>query len=115
MHELSLALEMVEQIVSAATENNAIRVERVVVVIGAYSGVEREAFELAFPFAAENTMAEGADLQIEDVPAAAVCNHCHAEFTPTPAHLVCETCGSEKVVLRGGREFLIRSIDLEVP
>lgn len=115
MHELSLAQDMVEQISLTAERENAVLVARVVVVIGAYSGVEREAFEFAFPFAAENTVAEGAELVVEEVPPRAVCGRCSSEFVPNLQCLICDECGSDKVTLHGGREFLIRSLDLEIP
>lgn len=115
MHELSLAQELIEQIIEVATHEHAVRVERVVVVIGTYSGVEPEAFEFAFPFAAENTVSEGAELVIEEETPRAVCNTCHFQFVPNLTLLICEKCGSDDVTLQGGREFMIRSIDLEVP
>lgn len=115
MHELSLAQALTEQLVEAARKENALRVERVIVVIGALAGVERDAFEFVFPFAVENTVAEGAELVIEEVPATAVCNRCGGEFSPDLACLACGKCGSDDVALTGGREFLIRSVDLEIP
>jgi hydrogenase nickel incorporation protein HypA/HybF len=115
MHELSLAQDLVGQIILSAQQENAIRVSRVVVVIGALSGVERDAFEFVFPFAAEDSVAAGAELIIEEVPTKAVCGKCRAEFIPDLSCLVCVKCGSDEITVEGGREFLIRSIDLEVP
>ena len=114
MHELSLAQALVDQIVTAAEREQALRVERVVVVIGDYSGVERGAFEFAFPFAAEKTIAEGAELLIEASEAHAVCSRCGVQFDPGDAASACPACGSDACSIEGGREFLIRSIDLEV-
>ena len=114
MHELSLAVALVEQIALTAKNENARKVIRVVVVIGALSGVERSAFEFAFPLAAENTVAEAAELEIEESPATIVCNQCHCEFASNTMPLACENCGSDDITLRGGREFLIRSIELEL-
>lgn len=115
MHELSLAQELIEQIARAAERENAVRVLRVVVVIGAYSGVECDAFSLAFPLAAEGTVTEGAELVIEALPARAVCRQCQNEVRPAQGHLICEHCGSTAVSVHAGRELLIRSIDLEIP
>ncbi len=115
MHELSLAQDMVEQICLAAARENAVRIERIVMAVGAYSGVDCEAFEFAFPFAAEGTLAEGSELVIELVAAKAVCRDCRAEFKPAPACLLCEKCGSDNITLQGGRELLIRSVELAMP
>jgi len=114
MHELSLAQALVDRIVDAAEHECALRVERVVVLIGVYSGVERDAFEFAFPFAAEGTLAEGAELVIETSAADAVCGNCRADFKASGIGIRCPECGSDIFTLQGGREFLIRSIDLEI-
>ncbi len=114
MHELSLAQSLVEQIVQTATDENATRISKVVVVIGALSGVEPAAFELAFPLTAEATTAEGAELVIEERSATACCMQCNHIFTPVGVPVRCDACGSDRVSLQGGRDFLIRSIELEV-
>ena len=99
---------------AAAAAENAARVLRVVIAIGPYSGVEKTAFEFAFPFAADGTSAEGAELVIEDAPASIVCNLCHATNRAHPTQLVCPRCGSDHVNLKGGHTFLVRQIELEV-
>lgn len=114
MHELSLAQSLIEQVLTAAEAEQAVQVVRVVVAIGPYSGVEKTAFEFAFPFAAENTPAEGAELVIEDEPAAMVCTVCHATTRAEPARLVCRQCGSDQVTLQGGHAFLVREIELKI-
>ena len=114
MHELSLAQSLIEQVVAAAAAENAARVLRVVVAVGPYSGVEKTAFEFAFPFAADGTSAEGAELVIEDASASIVCNLCHTTTRAQLTQLVCPQCGSDRVDLKGGHTFLVREIELEV-
>ena len=114
MHELSLAQSLIEQVVTAAEAEDAVRVLRVVVAVGPYSGVEKTAFEFAFPFAADGTAVEGAELVIEDVPASIVCDLCHATSRAHPTRLTCPRCGSDHVNLKGGHTFLIREIELDI-
>jgi len=114
MHELSLAQSLIEQVVSAAEAENAARILRVVVAIGPYAGVEKTAFEFAFPAAAEGTPAEGAELIIENAPATLECRMCHAATPADPAQLTCPRCGSDCVDIKGGHDFLVREIELEV-
>ena len=115
MHELSLAQGLVEEVEKAALAEAALRVTRVVVVIGSYSGVERDAFEFAFPLAAEGTLAESASLVVELQPIRVECRKCGQTSSPEPTLLQCLACGSNEVSLIGGRDFLIRSIELEIP
>jgi hydrogenase nickel incorporation protein HypA/HybF len=114
MHELSLAQSLIEQVLAAAEAENAVAVLRVVVVIGPYSGVEKGAFEFAFPFAAEGTAVEGAELIIEDEPATIDCSLCHATTPADPTQLSCPRCGSDRVDIKGGHAFLVREIELKV-
>jgi hydrogenase nickel incorporation protein HypA/HybF len=114
MHELSLAQGLVEQVIEAAERECAEGVVRIVVQIGKYSGVERDAFEFAFPLAAEDTMVQHAELAIEELPATVRCRSCKTASHPEITHLVCTHCGSTEVELTGGREFLIKAIELEV-
>ncbi len=115
MHELSLAQGLVEQVERVAENEGAGRVVRIVIRIGKYSGVERDAFEFAFPCAAENTLAQDVELIIEELPATVVCCSCKAISHPEIANLACTRCGSTKVEITGGHEFLIQSIELELP
>lgn len=114
MHELSLARELIEQVVDIAVRETAVGIDRIVVAIGALAGIECDAFEWAFPFAAEGTLAEGADLAIEKVQARAICRACNTCFEPEILNMTCPACESPHTTLQGGREFLIRSMDLEV-
>ena len=114
MHELSLAQSLVEQVLKAAEAEHAVQVLRVVVAVGPYSGVEKNAFEFAFPFAADGTVLEGAELVMEDVPAGIECRICRATARAEPAQLVCPRCGSDHVELKGGHDFRIREIELQL-
>jgi hydrogenase nickel incorporation protein HypA/HybF len=67
MHELGMATALVEQVEEIARREGAARIVRIELVVGDLSGVDREALEFVFPFAAERTAAEGAVLAIEVV------------------------------------------------
>lgn len=115
MHELSIAQAIIEQVEHIARENSARRVLAVTVSVGQLSGVEPEALKLAYPLAAEDTVAAAAPLHIESVPAQAICRSCNREFAPDFYLFVCDRCGSAEVELRGGRDLLIKSVELDVP
>ena len=115
MHELSLAQGLVDQVKETALNENATRVVRIVVLIGQYSGVERDAFEFAFPFAAEDTLLHGAELIIREYAAEVTCRGCEGISHPEITNLICTHCGSHDVEVTGGREFYIESVDLDVP
>lgn len=66
MHELSLALDLVEQAIAVAVKESAAKIVRIKIKIGDISGVDKEAFRFAFPEAARGTILDGAILEIEE-------------------------------------------------
>ena len=114
MHELSIAQALLEQVEATATKEQAIRVVKVVIAVGALSGVEPEALRAIFPLVAEGTAAAGAELCIEKVAACVTCRACGLAAQTDATFIGCATCGSRDVELSAGRELNIKSIELEV-
>jgi len=112
MHELSIALALVEQVETVVKNENASRATKVMIAVGVLSGVEPEALLGVFPLVAEGTVAEGAELVIERVAARVRCRACgHA--SPTDIYSMgCAQCGSRDVELTAGRELHIQSVEL---
>lgn len=67
MHELSLCKRIVEIINEKGDINQFERVKTVVIEIGSYSCVEKEAMEFAFDVVAKGGFAENASLRFIDV------------------------------------------------
>ncbi len=103
MHELSIALSLVEVASEEMTRLGAARVSAVHLRVGILSGVARDALHFAFEAAASGTPLDGARLEIEDVPAAIWCTACAAERTlasvTTRRCPVCQTRAPE--IVRG--------------
>jgi hydrogenase nickel incorporation protein HypA/HybF len=112
MHELSLATEMVRTIGRILEKEGASEVVRVSVEIGAMSGVERQPFEFCFPIAAEGTPLAGAKLEIEEVPLCLRCAGCQKDSFPDMLMLACPECGSADVTVLGGRDLIIKSLEV---
>lgn len=112
MHELSLAEALIEQAVAAATREGAGRIASVSLVVGQLSGVDPDAFEFAFPVAAEGTIAEGAELRIREVPVSVRCRNCGAVSSPDPMLCECLACGSKAVDVAAGRELILESLEI---
>ncbi len=73
MHELALVEEVV-RIVTEGCEGGSVK--RVVLEVGPLSAVLPDALRFCFDLAAQGTAAEGATLEIVDVPATARCREC---------------------------------------
>ena len=81
--------------------------------IGKFSGVEREPFEFAFPLAAEGTPAENAKLIIKVTEMKVKCKDCSKETVHDMPLAKCGKCGSFNVEMISGREFKIKSMEVE--
>lgn len=112
MHELSLATAMMEQLEEVLRRELADVVVSVEVELGAMSGVDAEAFEFAFPMAAEGGPVEGARLVLIEVPLQVRCAACKQDGSPPPPMLHCVHCGNPAVQVTAGRDFLIKSLEV---
>ncbi|MGW1064180.1 hydrogenase maturation nickel metallochaperone HypA/HybF [Streptomyces aureus] len=111
MHELSIAVAVVEQVEEAVRDRGR-AVASLTLRIGELAGVVPEALEFSFGLAAEGTALAGARLLIETVEARGRCEGCGREAaTGMPPVLWCAGCGAPLTLL-GGRELEIVRLTL---
>jgi hydrogenase nickel incorporation protein HypA/HybF len=110
MHELSIA-----DAVRAIVERNAHGrpVVRVELRVGHLRQVVPASLEFSWDLVTQGTAIDGAELEIEYVPAAARCRACgdESELEAFPAR--CGACGSLDVEVSGGDELLVDALVLE--
>ena len=112
MHELSIAVALVEQIEAVVSRESALRATKVAIAVGALSGVDAEALRSLFPLVSEGTKAEGAELRVDAVAARVRCRVCGSESEAKPHFVSCGACGSPDVELVAGRELNITSVEV---
>jgi hydrogenase nickel incorporation protein HypA/HybF len=112
MHEVSIMTEAVRMAVDAAKSAGATHVTRLRLRIGTLSGVVPEAVRFAFDVVCDGTMAEGASLSIEAVPAACWCATCRTEFECADFFNECPRCHNVSGELRRGRELEIAAVEM---
>lgn len=113
MHEMSIAMALIEQMEQVAREQKARAIPKVTVTIGSLAGVDAEALRAVFELAAETSVAAGAVLEIEPVQAAVLCRGCGKETVPEPPFLCCGACGGAEVEVVRGRELYIKAMEIE--
>jgi hydrogenase nickel incorporation protein HypA/HybF len=113
MHELGIIEEMV-QIAEAELDRAGAAgpVSRMTLKVGKLSGASPEALMVAFQTVAPNTRLNGADLVIEEPPARCNCLECGAQSEVDGFVVECPACGSGQIVIDGGRDLLIASLDV---
>ena len=112
MHELSIALSVLDIVRAAATDAGLSRVDSVRLRVGKATGVLPDALRFAFDCSKAGTPAETAVLDIEEVPIGGHCNACGSDFTsPEPYVLACPLCGGASFRVTTGDELAV--LDLE--
>ncbi|WP_392970228.1 hydrogenase maturation nickel metallochaperone HypA [Streptomyces sp. LN245] len=111
MHELSIAVAVVEQVEEAVREQGR-AVASLTLRIGELAGVVPEALDFSFGLATEGTALAGSRLLIETVEARGRCEGCGREApTGMPPVLWCAGCG-RPLTLLSGRELEIVRVTL---
>lgn len=113
MHELSLAVQMVELIESAATTEGFRRARVVRLEVGDLSCVEPQALALAFDAASHGTCAEGAELVLLPVTAEGACPACGQRQGLSTLYDACMACGHLPMQVLSGTELRVRDLDVE--
>ncbi|MEX2044300.1 MAG: hydrogenase maturation nickel metallochaperone HypA [Opitutus sp.] len=113
MHELGIAESALRAVLDVARDAGAVQVRRIVVRIGARSGVEPEAFRFALDALRAGTDARDAAVELDCVAATGLCTTCGARFAVPDLDLPeCPDCGSAAVRVEGGRELDLMRVDL---
>ncbi len=113
MHELSLLEGLVQSLEAEARDRGFSRIRRIRLEVGRLSSVEVEALRFAFEPATEGTLAEGAELEILEVPAKGTCRDCGAEVEVEARFDFCPACGTGFVAVTGGTELRVKDLDVE--
>jgi hydrogenase nickel incorporation protein HypA/HybF len=110
VHELSLA----EAVVEIASRHAAGRtVRKVELRVGDLRQVVPTALAFAFELLSDGTVLEGAELEIEHVPARGRCRACAVETTMRAFPLQCSACGGLDLEVIAGEELLVDALELE--
>jgi len=112
MHELSLVMHLLDVVAEQARSSDFRKVTSLKVEVGELACVEPDAFRLCFEAASTGTVAEGAELRLEEVPARGRCEACGAEFRLQGLGQPCPACDSSRVEVLAGRELRLRELEV---
>jgi hydrogenase nickel incorporation protein HypA/HybF len=113
MHELSIAMNLVEIAETAARNAGVERVAVVQLRLGVFSGVVQESLLFAYDIVTEGTLLAGSRLIIEDLPLVIYCQHCQTERKlDNIQSLECPVCGTASNEIRQGKEIEIDYLEV---
>ncbi len=114
MHEMSIVQALLEQVAEEVDQaGQRGRVVSLHLVVGRLSGVHVDAIRFGFELLSPGSIAQGAALRIDQPPARCHCDRCGAAVEIAEIVSACPVCGHADIIIRGGQELLLQSIELE--
>jgi hydrogenase nickel incorporation protein HypA/HybF len=110
MHEWGLARRLLRLVEDEARARRLTRVRRVRVETGALDAAERDALCFNFETAARGGVAEGAELDIIEHPAKAVCPACLSEVMMTHHDQACPRCQARPLTPLDGETLRVTEL-----
>lgn len=112
MHELGVTQNLLDLALQYAEPAGVKQITALHLVIGELSSIVDESIQFYWDFTAKGTIADGAVLHFDRIPATFGCLDCGAVFERTPAY-ACPQCGGGRVEIKTGEEFFLKSIEVE--
>ncbi len=114
MHELSVALSIIEGAEEEVERQGGGRVCAVHIKLGPLSGVVKDALLFSYELACDGTALEGSRLVIEDVPLRVYCAVCEGEEAPVSMQqLKCGRCGAPAGKVTQGDQMEVTALELQ--
>ena len=113
MHEMSLAESVLEIIEDYAVKQQFTRVKSVWLEIGALAGVEPEAMRFCFDAVTRGSFAQGAQLEIIDIPGSGWCMQCEDTVAMQERYSPCPHCRGYELRPNGGMEMRVRELEVD--
>lgn len=113
MHELSLAMSIVDLVEREAVKAQASRIRSLELEIGTLAGIEIESLLTSLQMVMERTVLQDTRVDISRVIPKATCEQCGSVFEPQNLYTPCPVCGSYETFLVNGREFRLKAIEIE--
>jgi hydrogenase nickel incorporation protein HypA/HybF len=128
LHELSIACEILEQVMNTAKAHDATKVKHVTLQMGRLSHTNADQLAFCFNAIADGSIAEDAEFIVEMVPPSLECecgyngpvdekqirenSELKSELLAYIAAIECPICG-KPAEITGGRGLIIKSIEIE--
>jgi hydrogenase nickel incorporation protein HypA/HybF len=114
MHELSIVASLFEIMEEKAQENKSKKIISVKLQVGKLSGVVSDFLITAFDMYKKDTIANDAELEIEEVPLTIQCKTCGKTMTLDDFVFICLECGSQDLKTITGTELFLEKMELEL-
>lgn len=113
MHEYSIVQSLIESCEEHAKENDSTRVTKVVVKIGALSGVEVGLLSTAFNTFKEKTICDGCEFIVNFQKVLVECLSCKSKNELEKNEFLCPSCKSKELNILDGEDMFLMSLEMD--
>ena len=113
MHELSIAMSIIEMAEEEAELRGGVQVLAVRLKLGDLAGIVKEALLSSYEMASEESLLKGSQLLIESVPVSVYCQNCRSEQTlKSIQNFCCPQCGTATAEIIHGKELEVVALEI---
>jgi hydrogenase nickel incorporation protein HypA/HybF len=113
MHELSIAMSIVEAVTEEA-QRRGLEVTAVHLRLGALSGVVKDALLFSYEMACQGTPLQGSKLMVEDVPVVIFCPQCRQRRKLSSVwSFACPECNTPTMDILEGKELEVYALEVD--
>ncbi|WP_439396845.1 hydrogenase maturation nickel metallochaperone HypA [Bradyrhizobium sp. PMVTL-01] len=113
MHEMAICLGIIQIVEEKVRERSSSRVRSVCLEMGVLSHAAPEAIRFCFAVAATRTVAEGAALNIVELPGVAWCMSCSKSVEISRRGECCPCCGSYQLQVIAGEQMRVKELEID--
>ncbi len=113
MHELSIAMSIIDIATSYAKKAKAKKVTSVEIEIGTLSGIVFDSLKFALEMASRNTILEKTDFELISIQARAECKTCGTTFDMENFFVACPACNSYGNKITQGKEMKVKALNVD--
>ncbi len=113
MHELSIAMNIIDIVEAEKAKNNAEKIQSIELEVGNLSGVVMEALKFAFDEALKSSSFNDAKIIYQEVKGIAECSACGHRFKTEDYVTPCPECMHPYSDIIQGKDMRIKSIVIE--
>jgi len=113
MHETALMQNLIGIVNRQVREHHAGPVKKITLAVGKLSNAMPDALSFAFEAMTKSGPLKGAVLEMKEIPVAAHCDLCGAEYQPEQFPFFCPMCSSPYYTITRGEEVYVESLVCE--
>ncbi|MDI6689865.1 MAG: hydrogenase maturation nickel metallochaperone HypA [Actinomycetota bacterium] len=113
MHELGITENILSIALEQAQQRDAKKILKIRLKIGEMTAVVDECIRFYFEILSKDTMAEGAEIEVENVPIKVKCPRCGKIREANDYNFICPQCEVLSTEIVSGRELYVSSIEIE--